>query len=262
MIVAAASWRHCLFAGTLLVFLIAPGGSGVAAGEGGAQAAAFHEQALGQSVAGRSIASYTWNPGEEPPRLIFAGIHGDERSAGELGQRLLARWKRDPDKLKGRHVIFVPMANPDGWHKGSRQNANGVDLNRNFPDHWKPSSRGQRNYPGPRPLSEPETRVLFELVENNKPVQIISIHSCRRCGGMNNFDGPAEQLAREMSAHNGYKASSQWITETPGSFGTFAGVVRAIPTVTLEMPRAMGSEQEWLANMQAVEAAVAFKIER
>ncbi len=216
---------------------------------------------LGLSVEGKPIMAYYYNKSEKRPTLVFSGIHGDERTSVELGQMLLKRWNEDPGILGGKYVIYIPMANPDGCANNTRRNANKVDCNRNFPDEWENTKSGGSTYGGPRPLSEPEARILYQLVNEEKPVKIVSIHSCSKCGGKNNYDGPAEALAKAMSKKNGYEPLADWYAKTPGSFGTFAGKGKGIPTITLELPRNIETEKEWEGNILAVEAAVQFEIE-
>ena len=219
----------------------------------------FVEEILGYSVEKRPIKLLRFNPGDSAPFLVFCTIHGDEIEAVNLCQKLEQRWRQNPSTLGGRHLLFIPCMNPDGAAAKTRGNAHEVDLNRNFPYRWKPGEKGQKTYPGPRPLSEPESRLLYELVEKEKPCAIISVHSCRSCGGMNNYDGPATSYAEQMSKYNGYRASNQWRAPTPGSFGTYAGKTRGIPTITLEMPRGI-KESDYPKNIKAVEAAI--KLER
>jgi hypothetical protein len=62
---------------------------------------------------------------------------------------------------------IVPELNPDGLATGTRGNAHGVDLNHNFPWHWRPL--GGVFDSGPRPLSEPESRIAYRLIRQVRP---------------------------------------------------------------------------------------------
>ncbi len=65
--------------------------------------------------------------------------------------------------------------NPDGTAADTRQNAHGVDLNRNFPYQWRRVS-DPTYYSGPRPASEPETRAAMRLILRIKPAVTIWYH--------------------------------------------------------------------------------------
>jgi protein MpaA len=242
----------------------------IAAGEGGR----VEWVVLGFSVRERPIHGWYFNRGAGPITLVFAGIHGNEHTAVELGERLRDRWVAGPRRLEGSCVLLIPAANPDGVLRGTRHNARGVDLNRNFPADWRHIRKGDYTYGGPRPLSEPESRALASLVgegssrdardggsppdRGSPPAAVVSIHSRLVYGnGVNNFDGPAGSLAGLMAAHNGYPVWGEWPYRTPGSFGRFAGGTWNIPTLTLELPLRIAGEREWEANMLAVEAVIA-----
>jgi protein MpaA len=72
----------------------------------------------------------------------------------------------------------------------------------------------------------------------------------------NNYDGPAEPLARRMAAANGYPIRASIGYPTPGSLGSWAGIDRHIPIITLELPAAAAAARCWEANREALLAAV------
>ena len=122
---------------------------------------------IGVSVQGRQIERYDSRP-DNPTRhvVVVCAIHGDERAAPALVDGF-GRVER-PDDL---HLTLIPRLNPDGWEAGDRRNANGVDLNRNFPWGWpaRPDS-------GPEAASEPETRAIMTFLEATRPDLAIWVH--------------------------------------------------------------------------------------
>ena len=116
-------------------------------------------EVIGRSVEGRALRVRVV---ESPPArrdvLVVGSVHGDE-PAGVTITRRLRRVTPPP----GVALWILDLANPDGFRRETRQNARGVDLNRNFPFRWRPLSRGTF-YSGPRPLSEPESRALHRFL--------------------------------------------------------------------------------------------------
>ncbi len=211
---------------------------------------------FGESVDGRPLRLFEL-PGSGPTTLIFAGIHGSEPEGTELADRLIALITDLPEIVDGGHVVIIPAANPDGLAHGRRTNAHGVDLNRNFPAaNWVSNIMNPEYHPGPSPASEPESRALIELVGTLQPDAVVSIHSISRGRECNNYDGPAERLARAMAAGNGYPVRPSIGYPTPGSFGNWAGVDIGIPTVTLELPRGGNPDTLWAQNRDALLAVV------
>ena len=129
-----------------------------------------HVEVIGHSVQGRPIRAFELRGG---PRvvLVVGCIHGDE-TAGISVVRLLER-----RPVPGVDLWLVPGLNPDGVARGTRQNAHGVDLNRNFPAMWlRIGSRGSPQWSGPRPLSEPESRAARSLILRIKPRLTLWFH--------------------------------------------------------------------------------------
>jgi murein peptide amidase A len=134
-------------------------------------AAAARRLVIGTSVRGRPIVA--WSLGSEHARrriLIIGVIHGNETAGLAITSAL--RRIRPP---RGVQLWLVPELNPDGVAAGTRQNADGVDLNRNFPYLWKFTSEPVY-YSGPRPVSEPETRAAMRLVQRIRPAVTITYH--------------------------------------------------------------------------------------
>ena len=211
---------------------------------------------LGKSVEGRSIHMHVFGGGRSAT-LIFAAIHGDERNTAVVANALIRYLRENPSARGGRPVAVIPMANPDGYARKTRTNANRVDLNRNFPaDNWRPGRLRGRHFGSTHAASEPETQVIIRAVETLRPKRVISIHNAGGGGYCNNYDGPAESLARLMHGLNGYPVKASIGYPTPGSFGSWAGVDAGIPVVTLELPRSASGSAAWEANREALLAAI------
>lgn len=179
--------------------------------------------------------------------LVMGGIHGDEYSAVSI----MFKWMSILDKYHSGlfHWKIVPLLNPDGLlqKKSQRMNANGVDLNRNFPtpnwaeesvDYWvRRTRRNPRRYPGPKPLSEPETTWLSRQIDEFKPDAIVSVHAPH---GILDFDGPPHPPKRFGQLY------LRLLGTYPGSLGNYAGVHKKIPVITIELPNAgiMPSQHE------------------
>jgi protein MpaA len=109
-------------------------------------------------------------PGPGARVLVVGSIHGNE-PAGIAIVRALERSHPHAD------LWLVPTLNPDGLARGTRQNAHGIDLNRNFAAGWRPfGPPGSVYAAGPRPFSEPETRVARAIVGRVKPQVTIWFH--------------------------------------------------------------------------------------
>lgn len=197
------------------------------------------EVSAGKSVKGHSILQRDIKAVDIKKRvLVIGGIHGDERSASSL----VFHWIGHAEEFSAdTHWRFLPALNPDGLliQPPRRTNANGVDLNRNFPTprwdkdaltYWTTKTKKDpRRFPGKTPLSEPESKFLHSQIESFKPDVIVSIHAPF---GVLDFDGPStppEKLGRLYLDQVGIY---------PGSLGNYGGKTLGIPVVTVELPSA------------------------
>ena len=144
------------------------------------------------------------------------------------------------------NILFIPCLNPDGMGANTRVNANGVDLNRNFPtknfgqDGSAAGDNPSAYYGGNEPASEIETRFIMDVIEKYKPKLILSLHAPYK---IVNYDGPAQDIAQKISDIIAYPVEASIGYPTPGSFGTYCGVERNIPTITLELDEEIPVEQ-------------------
>ncbi len=189
----------------------------------------------GTSLEGIPLAVYLPDAGSGEI-LILASIHGDEPETTVVVSEALRCLPRGDLQ-----AAVILCGNPDGMVRGTRGNARGVDLNRNFPtSNWSPDpvfyksrandARDIALSPGAEPASEPETRALLSLLDRLKPRAIVSLHSALACVD----DSGASHLGRQLAD----RCALPFLTEigypTPGSMGTWAGEQR-VNLVTLEL---------------------------
>lgn len=213
---------------------------------------------LGKSVLGLPIIGHFFGVAG-PKTLIFAAIHGDEPNTAFVANQLVEHLTKNPEAYYARRVAVVPVANPDGLARATRKNAREIDLNRNFPAKNFAVGKKDRYFGGEQPASEPETQLLIELIDDWQPDRIITMHAITRGKHGNNFDGPAESLARTMSRHNEYSVLKTIGYSTPGSFGSWAGIDSQLPTITLELPSDASGQTAWRENREALLSAIQAK---
>jgi protein MpaA len=127
---------------------------------------------VGHSVRGRAIVAYERGDRAAPATLVVGVIHGSEPAGLSVIRRLRAM-----PLPAGVHLWLVPTANPDGFAARRRQNAHGVDLNRNWPVAWvRNGVPWDGYYSGPRPMSEPENRAMRAFILRVKPALTIWYH--------------------------------------------------------------------------------------
>jgi murein tripeptide amidase MpaA len=133
------------------------------------QGAVIEKVVIGHSVRGRPITA--WHLGErtKPKVLLVATMHGNEGAPRQILAAL-----RDGKPVHGINLWVLPVYNPDGLAAGTRRNAHGVDLNRNFPYHWADLDGSYES--GPHASSEPETRAMMRFLKKIRPDRIVSFH--------------------------------------------------------------------------------------
>jgi protein MpaA len=130
------------------------------------------EVVIGTSVEGRPITLIRRGTPGGTRILVVGVIHGNEPAGVAVVDRL--RTRRLP---AGIELFLVPSMNPDGQAADDRQNANHVDLNRNFPANWSALGVvGDWQYGGPSAASEPETKAMVELGEAIRPDLVFWYH--------------------------------------------------------------------------------------
>jgi protein MpaA len=130
-------------------------------------------EALGSSARGRPIRAFVVGDPEAERRILVVGcIHGNECAGVGVTRRLVRG-----AVPAGTAFWVVHNVNPDGTALRVRQNGRGVDLNRNFGSEWRPiGRRWDPQYSGPRPWSEPETRLVRRLVLRVRPDVTLWFH--------------------------------------------------------------------------------------
>jgi murein peptide amidase A len=128
---------------------------------------------IGHSADGRPIMATESGAPQAPSRVLVVGcIHGNECAGMAVVRRL-----RHMPTPKLFDMWLVPTLNPDGHAADTRQNGDGVDLNRNFSAGWSlHGTPWSTYYSGPRPFSEPETRAARRLIERVRPTLSVWYH--------------------------------------------------------------------------------------
>ena len=192
------------------------------------------------SKQGRSIELLQFKNEHAAKTVLIIGVfHGDEPQ----GEYLINRFLEEKDFIPKNNLLIIPCLNPDGKFLNTRQNSNGVDLNRNFPTkNWELTNIEDDYFGGNSPASEEETKFVVNVVEKYSPKLILTLHAPYK---IVNYDGgeDARVISEKISGIIGYPVEKNIGYPTPGSFGTWAGIERKIPTITLEIDETVDVEE-------------------
>jgi murein peptide amidase A len=195
--------------------------------------------------------------------LLIATQHGEEAETGLLARRLLERIPGDETRW-----AVIQVANPDGLMNGTRQNAAGVDLNRNFPcASWSPepsftfppgidpalrelANRTSRSSPGPQPASEPETQAVMALVQELRPKLVLDLHAPIELILVR--EGVPREPVDRLAESAGLPVVSELPLGSPGAFDEWL-LEQGIPAIVYEVEHA-GLPQLCLRHLPGIEA--------
>jgi murein peptide amidase A len=205
---------------------------------------------IGHSVDGRPIKAFVIGDPRRPrPVLVVGCIHGDETAGIAVARRLVGQ-----PATASTAFWIVPDLNPDGVALDTRQNAHGVDLNRNFPFRWLPlHARGEAQYQGPRPLSEPESRAIYNLITRLSPRLSIWFHQPL---GVTDLSGGDPRVERQFARLAGLPVRQ--LVRYPGSATSWED--HAFPAATafvVELPPGHLSQAATRGYADAVRALTA-----
>lgn len=176
---------------------------------------------IGTSVQGRGITAYYFGNG--PTTILYAGaIHGNELSSKYIMESWISELDaKAADIPADKTIVVVPVVNPDGTGIGQRNNARGVNLNRNFPtSNWtgdiQTGSGFRPGEGGSGAGSEPETQALMNFTRQLNPAFTVTFHSSGRLVNSNDA-GNSIAKGRQYASLAGYSFIPN--SATTGTFG-------------------------------------------
>ena len=160
--------------------------------------------------------------------LVIGVIHGDE----PVGEFLIEEYLKNKERTIKNNLYYIPRLN----FSNKRKNKCNVDINRNFPcKNWELTKKDDDYFGGFEPNSEIETKFLVNLTDKTKFDAIITIHTPYKIINYDGINNPITiPLAKKISEFLDYPTEADIGYPTPGSMGTYYGVERNIPIITIE----------------------------
>ena len=209
---------------------------------------ALRVEEIGRSVEGRPIRAIRFGEGATTV-LLWSQMHGDESTATmALADILHFLAAADDDPLRARlrrslSITFVPMLNPDGAARFRRENALGIDVNRDA-----------------RRLATPEARALKAVRDRVRPDFGFNLHdqSARTLAGEDGLQAAIALLAPAADAERSYGAVRSRARRLAAVIA--GGLAREIPGRVAKYddtfePRAFGDlMQQWGTSTVLIES--------
>lgn len=201
-----------------------------------------------QSAQRRPIETLVYGTGNRRI-LIVSSMHGDEAQSVGLAEHFAMHLRSNPDLLAGVKVLFVRTPNPDGLEGRMSLNANGVDLNRNFPGrNWTKLAEGKS---GSKANSEPETQVLVRLTSEFKPALVVHLKDSKDKGRIN-AEGACADLAQTISERMKFELLRDGGLKTSGSYENFVASKLNTPALTMLFPLERDDATAWQKNQDVL----------
>lgn len=204
---------------------------------------------IGTSLNGRAITAYYFGSGNTTI-LFTGGIHGTEASGSYILKDWIAHLDTNAYKIPaGRQVVVVPDLNPDGLAVGTRDNARGVNVDRNFPTaNWKTDIKSANGFRagggGVSAGSEPETQAIMSLTSQLRPRLEVSYHAQGSIVGASACSTSAN-IARNYASSVGYGTMIGTAEETmgyelTGEYEEWICEAYGTPAILIELPTRTG----------------------
>jgi serine/threonine-protein kinase len=228
-----------------------------------------NDQSLGRSAGGRDISMLEVGNPDGPVVVVVGSIEGDQADTSGVVQQLMDWYRSRPDQIPNRGQLYlIPSICPDGNLGGSRFNANGVDLNRNWGSgNWTSNAivpgypKGKAGSGGAYPFSEPETSALRDLLNrlrsSGRNVYLITLHSTVNAGMRDQvFPGytstgihdESKAVAERVAQALGYRYNTAWSYDTTGEAIAWAAE-QGIPAIDIVSLKNSGASRSAMINV-------------
>jgi protein MpaA len=180
---------------------------------------------IGHSVLGQPIRAYEVGNPKSPEKVLVVGcIHGNEPA----GIPVVSRLERTHPSFD---LWVIPTVNPDGCKRGTRQNAHGVDLNRDFYERTQPETRAVVAFIR---RIKPRISIWYHQHQNLVRAWGQSIPTARRYARLSGMRFRAIRWPNGSAANwqnHAFPGTSSFVVELPAGRLSAAAVARHVSAV-------------------------------